>query len=111
MLRSGPAPLFTRPPVLIGMIHLEPLPGSPRFGGSMARVVEAAARDAEVLAGEGYDGLLLENFGDAPFHPDDAPPETIAAMSWVLSELRRSVRTKAAWGVNVLRNDARAALG
>jgi len=106
----GPAPLFARSPILIGMVHLAPLPGSPRYSGSMAQVVDRAARDAQALAGEGCDGLLLENFGDAPFHPDGAPPETIAAMAVVLTELRR-VAPATAWGVNVLRNDARGALG
>src|SRR5207249_9999418 len=31
---------------LIGMVHLQPLPGSPRWQGSMARVIRAALADA-----------------------------------------------------------------
>src|SRR5438093_1570544 len=52
---------------LIGMVHLQALPGSPRWEGSMARVIEAALADARALVEGGIDALLVENFGDAPF--------------------------------------------
>ncbi|MEK7386471.1 MAG: BtpA/SgcQ family protein, partial [candidate division NC10 bacterium] len=51
---------------LIGMVHLVPLPGSPRWEGSMARVIEAALADARALVEGGVDALLVENYGDAP---------------------------------------------
>lgn len=96
-------------PGLIGMVHLAPLPGSPRFGGSMDAVVDRALRDAAVLTDAGFAALMVENFGDAPFHADDVPPVTVAAMARIVTELRTV--TPAALGVNVLRNDALAALG
>ncbi|HEU5321129.1 MAG TPA: BtpA/SgcQ family protein, partial [Methylomirabilota bacterium] len=34
---------------LIGMVHLPPLPGSPRWAGSMERVIAAALADARTL--------------------------------------------------------------
>ncbi|MEK7714074.1 MAG: BtpA/SgcQ family protein, partial [candidate division NC10 bacterium] len=52
---------------LIGMVHLAPLPGSPRWEGAMARVIEAALADARALVEGGVDALLVENYGDAPF--------------------------------------------
>ncbi|HEV8308756.1 MAG TPA: BtpA/SgcQ family protein, partial [Methylomirabilota bacterium] len=39
-----PLPGLSR--LLIGMVHLLPLPGSPRWGGSLARVVDRAVADA-----------------------------------------------------------------
>ncbi|MGQ0562102.1 MAG: BtpA/SgcQ family protein, partial [Gemmatimonadota bacterium] len=45
---------------IIGMVHLPPLPGSPRWQGSMQAVLEAAARDAEALAQGGVDGIIVE---------------------------------------------------
>lgn len=101
---------FSRGPVVIGMVHLLPLPGSPRYRGSMSEVVDRAARDAKVLAAEGFDGILLENYGDLPFHPDRVPAETVAAMAAVLTALRGRADGARCWGVNVLRNDARAAV-
>lgn len=92
----------------MGMVHLLPLPGSPRFGGSMDEVVATAAEDARVLMDAGFPALLVENFGDVPFHADSVPPQTIAAMTVAVDEV---VGVGLPVGVNVLRNDALAALG
>ena len=92
---------------IFGMVHLKALPGAPMFGGSLDAVVAAAAADAHALAAGGCDGLVFENFGDQPFrkHVD---AETIAAMTRVIAEVVREISIP--HGVNVLRNDARAAL-
>lgn len=95
---------------LIGMVHLAPLPGSPRYAGDLEAVIARAGRDARRLAEAGFDGILVENYGDLPFHPAAVPPITIAAMTAVVAELRRLTPGRVAWGVNVLRNDAAAAL-
>lgn len=95
-------------PRLVGMVHLRPLPGSPRFGGSMGEVIETAVDDARVLLSAGFPALIVENFGDAPFFADDVPPETIAAMTRAVEAVGA---TGAPVGVNVLRNDGLAALG
>jgi uncharacterized protein len=101
--------LFGRPGALVGMVHLAPLPGSPRFGGIMEAIHQGAGRDAGVLAEAGFDAILVENYGDLPFYPDEVPAVTIAAMSAVIARLRRDL-PGIPLGVNVLRNDARAAL-
>jgi uncharacterized protein len=69
---------------------------------------EAALRDADALASGGVDGLLLENFGDAPFYPKRVPPHTIAFMAVIGREI--AARVPLPIGVNVLRNDALSAL-
>jgi hypothetical protein len=89
------------------MIHLEPLPGAPRFGGSMSTVLERAITDAQALVEAGYDGIMVENFGDAPFFADDVPKVSIAAIALAVAEVA-SVGLPT--GVNVLRNDAHGAL-
>ena len=97
----------TRTPV-VGMVHLPPLPGAPRFDGDLETVVERAVADAESLSAGGVDGLLVENFGDAPFHPDDVPKHTVAAMTRAATAVTDTVDLPV--GINVLRNDAGAAL-
>ncbi len=97
------------PPVL-GMIHLDALPGAPRFGGQLEAVTAAALADARALAAGGVRLAMVENFHDVPFWPDGVPPETVAAMAVVLAEIRRA-EPGLRLGVNVLRNDAAAALG
>ncbi|MGW8268469.1 MAG: BtpA/SgcQ family protein [Longimicrobiales bacterium] len=96
-----------RPPV-VGVIHLLPLPGSPRWGGSMAEVTERSRAEAELLIEGGMDGLLVENFMDAPFHPGPVPPETVAALTAVV--LPVVAASSVPVGINVLRNDAGAGL-
>src|SRR5687767_9268450 len=93
---------------LIGMVHLQPLPGSPGWRGSFSAVLERAIRDADILAEAGFDGIMVENFGDAPFLPGRVAPETIAAVAVVAASLRSQFELPL--GVNVLRNDGAAAL-
>ena len=75
----------------------------------MERVVTAAIADARALVEHGMDALLLENYGDAPFTPGRVEPATVAALAVVAGEIRRAL-PQAALGINVLKNDARAAL-
>jgi hypothetical protein len=91
------------------MIHAAPLPGSPRWAGSMDRVIEAALADARALIEGGMDALLLENYGDAPFTAGRVEPVAVAALTVVAREVR-SAMPRVPLGINVLKNDARAAL-
>jgi len=90
------------------MIHLGPLPGSPGFGGDLERVVDRAVTDGRTLVAAGFDGLMVENFGDAPFFAEDVPVETVAAMTRAVGAVVEQCGLQT--GVNVLRNDAQAAL-
>jgi len=94
---------------LIGMVHVAPLPGSPRWDGAMARLIAAAVADARALVEHGMDAILVENYGDAPFTPGRVEPATVAALAVVAHEIRRAL-PQATLGINVLKNDARAAL-
>jgi hypothetical protein len=96
-------------PSLIGVVHLPALPGSPRFEGDLGAITAAAARDAATLAEAGFDGVVVENFGDVPFHPGVVPPITVAAMT-ACAIAARAAAPGIALGINVLRNDADAAL-
>ncbi|TVR65946.1 MAG: phosphorybosylanthranilate isomerase [Gemmatimonadales bacterium] len=97
------------------MIHLPPLPGAPGFTPSegrspLAGIVERVRRDARILVEEGVDGILVENFGDAPFHPGRVPPETVAALTLAVSAAQDEAAGLPV-GLNVLRNDARSGVG
>jgi uncharacterized protein len=99
--------VFARARPVIGMVHLLPLPGSPR-ARSLDEMLDRAVRDARALALGGVDGVIVENFGDAPFEPGSAPPQVVAAMSIASREVRLAAKVPV--GVNVLRNDPRSAL-
>ena len=75
----------------------------------MGEVLEMAVSDARILQSVGFPALLVENFGDAPFHADRVEPETVAGMTMAIEAVMST--TGLPVGVNVLRNDALSALG
>lgn len=93
---------------LIGMVHLPALPGAPEFEGDREQVRERALADATALAESGLDGVMVENFGDVPFYPEDVPKHVVADMAAICRDIRDAIDLPL--GVNVLRNDAAAAL-
>jgi membrane complex biogenesis BtpA family protein len=93
---------------VVGMVHLPPLPGTPGFDGDRAAVRERAVADARALEAGGADGLVVENYGDTPFHPEDVPKSTVAEMTRAAAAVADAVALPL--GINVLRNDAAAAL-
>jgi membrane complex biogenesis BtpA family protein len=95
--------------LLIGVIHLLPLPGSPRFGGGVQAILDGAVADAVAYEKGGASAVIIENFGDTPFTAGSVAPETIASMAHAGAAIRAAIRLPI--GYNVLRNDARAALG
>ena len=94
--------------ILIGVVHLLPLPGSPRWQGNLEKLIEFAVNDADSYERGGADAVFVENFGDIPFTKSNVAPETIAAMAAAGRAIRAKIKLPI--GFNVLRNDARAAL-
>jgi hypothetical protein len=93
---------------VIGVVHLPPLPGSPRWCGDFRKVISSAQADAESLAEGGAHGMIVENFGDAPMRRGSVGPETVAAMTLAVEAVCKV--TALPLGINVLRNDARSAM-
>jgi hypothetical protein len=93
---------------IIGVVHLLPLPTSPRWGGSLKAVIDRAEREATALASGGVNGILVENFFDAPFTKDCVDPAIVSSMSLVVHRLMNLVALPI--GLNVLRNDALSAM-
>jgi membrane complex biogenesis BtpA family protein len=85
----------------IAMCHLRALPGRPRHdaAGGMDVVIEALARDVDILQSAGADGLLFCNEHDLPYQLA-VGPEVVAGMSAAIGWLRSSIRLP--FGVNIL---------
>ncbi len=98
--------------LLLGVVHLPPLPSAPRHR-SIDEVLERALRDARAYAAGGCDGVVVENFGDAPFRKgtrdDPVPPDVPAALAVAARAIRDELSLPVA--INCLRNDGIAALG
>jgi len=101
--------LFNKNQVLfIGVIHLRPLPGAPRWRGDLAEIIESAIADARAYERGGAQAVCIENFGDVPFTKGRVGPETIAAMAAASCAVKEAIQLPI--GFNVLRNDPCAAL-
>ncbi len=96
-------------PTLIGVVHLAPLPGSPRGNLPIGAIIDAALRDAVAYQDGGAHAVIIENYGDVPFLKDQVEPHTVAAMTLAVHEVRTVLSIPV--GINVLRNDALAAAG
>lgn len=70
---------------IIGMIHLKPLPGSPKYDKvsmDMNRIINIACEEARLLQKAGVDGLQIENIWDFPYlKGTKIDHETTAAMT------------------------------
>ncbi len=100
--------VFSTEQPLIGMLHSPALPGSPNCTGDLRSIRARLLDDVDAIAAGGAHGLLLENFGDAPFFPGRVPTEVVAQMTALACEIKR--RCDLPLGINVLRNDGLSAL-
>ncbi|HEY0435469.1 MAG TPA: BtpA/SgcQ family protein, partial [Phenylobacterium sp.] len=96
---------------IIGVIHLQPLPGAPRYSGQAVKdVYDAAVTDARTLSEGGVDGIILENASDMPFsRPEQIGPETVAALTAACLAVRAAVSTPI--GITCVANGVIPALG
>lgn len=100
--------LFDTARPVIGVVHLLPLPTSPRWGGSLETVIIRAEQEATALAAGGVHGIILENYHDVPFGTGRVDPAVVSAMTILGQRIRNLVHVPL--GLNVLRNDAHSAL-
>lgn len=81
--------LFGTQKPIISMLHLDPLPGSPRYSSdsSVSQVVEHAKRDLAALQEGGVDGIIVSNEFDLPYqrHMSYVTPAT---MAFVVGQLK-----------------------
>jgi membrane complex biogenesis BtpA family protein len=91
-----------------GVIHLQPLPGTPRGRNSLETVLAAALADAHALKEGGVTLAILENFGDAPFVRGRVEAHIVSMMTLIAQAIIDE--TGLDLGINVLRNDALSAM-
>jgi membrane complex biogenesis BtpA family protein len=96
--------LFGRSKVLIGVVHLAPLPGAPRYEGEgVGAIYERGLSDARAYLEGGCDGVIVENHGDIPFDkPQNIGPEVAAHMAVAADRIRQTLGRPV--GINVLAN-------
>jgi membrane complex biogenesis BtpA family protein len=100
--------MFGVPRALIGMIHLLPLPGTPRASSSLDAIIERAVAEARLYRQAGFSGLLVENMHDRPYQKGAVGPEIVAAMTAAARAVRAAVELPL--GIQVLAGANREAL-
>jgi len=102
------ASLFPQAKPLIGMIHVQALPGTPKNHLSVKVIADQACNEARVLSESGIQAIMLENMHDIPYLNRVVGPEIIAALTRVASAVRAV--TDLPLGVQILAGANQAAL-
>jgi len=100
--------VFGVPRALIGVLHLDALPGTPNGGNTIDAIVQRAVAEGRVLHEVGFHGLLIENMHDRPYLKRVVGPEVTASMAVVGREVRN--RVPLPLGVQILAGANREAL-
>ena len=83
--------LFDLNKPIIGMIHVDALPGTPKYKGSVKAVIEKAKSEALLYQSLGVPALMIENMHDVPYLNRNVGPEVTTLMSLILYEIKRDI--------------------
>ncbi len=83
--------LFGVKRALVGVVHLQALPGTPNSKLDITAIKSNAVEEARIYKEAGFHGLLIENTHDRPYLKTNVGPEIVAAMSVIAAEVRQSV--------------------
>jgi membrane complex biogenesis BtpA family protein len=75
--------LFGTAKVMVGMVHVQALPGTPFASKRAAEIVSRAVAEARQLVDAGFDAILIENMHDRPYLRHAVGPEIVSAMTAV----------------------------
>ena len=106
--RQAFAQLFGAPRVLVGMVHVGALPGSPSAHHAVEKLVQHALAEARAYRDAGFGAVAIENMHDRPYLKGVVGPEVTAAMAVIGREIKRE--TGLPLGVQVLAAANREAL-
>lgn len=97
--------------LVLGMVHLDPLPGTPLHRpGSFPAIVAGAIEDAVALQEAGADGCLVQTVDRLYSKRDEADPVRVAAVTLVTAAVKQATAERFEVGVQLMRNAVRASL-
>lgn len=91
---------FINSKLVIGMIHLDALPGTPKFEGKTDKIIAKAVAEAKTYENAGLKCIMIENMHDVPYLNNSAGPEITATMAIIAYEIKRT--TNLVVGIQVL---------
>lgn len=93
---------------VIGMIHLQAMPGTPAYKGSVKEIVRHAIEEAIIYQKAGINGLMIENMHDTPYIIREIGNEVSSLMGIIGYEIKK--QTKLPCGIQILAGANKAAL-
>ena len=88
-------------PMLIGMIHVNSLPGTPMNRKNLTQIEKIALKETELLAKHNFDALIVENMHDLPY-TQNVGPEITAGMTRICANIRSIFPKSKPVGVQIL---------
>jgi conserved hypothetical protein TIGR00259 len=76
---------------IIGMVHVQALPGTPNNKHSIEEICEIAVQEAKTYEEAGLDAVMIENMHDVPYLKGVVGPEITASMAVVAKAIREAV--------------------
>ncbi|PXX95733.1 BtpA family membrane complex biogenesis protein [Marinifilum breve] len=76
---------------IIGMVHVQALPGTPNNKHSIEEICEIAVQEAKTYEEVGLDAIMIENMHDVPYLKGAVGPEITASMAVVAKAIREAV--------------------
>jgi membrane complex biogenesis BtpA family protein len=92
--------IFKKTKPVIGMIHVEALPGTPNYQGDINFIIDKAVREALLYKKSGIDALMIENMHDVPYQKNQVGPEISSLMSLIAHLIKKE--TGLALGIQIL---------
>jgi membrane complex biogenesis BtpA family protein len=83
--------LFPDGKAVIGMIHVQALPGTPGNHLTFAQIINQAVEEAILYQNQGLDAIMLENMHDLPYLNTKVGPEITASMTAVACAVKEVV--------------------
>lgn len=75
---------------IIGMIHIDALPGTPKFKNDVRAIINKAKKEASLYKSLDIPVLMIENMHDVPYLNRNVGPEILSLMSIILYEIKQT---------------------
>jgi len=85
---------------IIGMIHVDALPGTPKNKGKVQTIIDKAIREAEIYSNAGIDSIGIENMHDIPYLKKNVGEEVSTLMAIIGYEIKK--RSNLPVGIQIL---------
>jgi membrane complex biogenesis BtpA family protein len=97
--------------VVLGLVHLKPLPGTPYFEeGFLEEALDKALRDSTALSKGGADGCLIQTVDRVYPVDDQVDYARLSAMAMIVHEVSKATPTDFQIGVQIMANALKSSL-